>query len=233
MKKNGMKKSKIWGAGILIFFSTVFSFAEEFSMSGDFSWISTYVWRGIRQFEGNALQGTVTGSWKCLSFGVWYSSVSFGDGTLMETDPFLNCSFGEGSLTGGFGMTYYSYDFRKWNGYADQEIELTAHAGFSPLAIALYYVPKQASTEGELERSNFWIELSSTINALELKWGVVVGYGNYSSRYLDTPKKEAIGNITLSANKAVTDQLSVGWCYEIPFQTDLENSLWINCSLSY
>lgn len=114
--------------------------------------VSTNFWRGIRQFEGNALQGTVSGNWKCLSFGVWYSGVLFGDGTLMETDPFVNLSFKKGFLSGGVGMTYYSYDFNKWNDYADHEIELAVQAGFSLFDIAFYTVPKQASTKGDLER---------------------------------------------------------------------------------
>ncbi len=233
MKNNVEKNCFISGIVILILFSTAFVMAGEFSVSGDFTLVSTYFWRGVRQFEGTALQGTVSGNWKCLSLGVWYSSVSFGDETVMETDPFVNFTFNKGAFSGGIGMTCYSYDFNTWNGYADYEIELAVHAGFSPFDIALYTVPKQASTKGDLERSNSWIELSSSVNLLELDWGVVFGYGTYSSRYLEIPKKEAIGNLTFSVDKAVNDQLTVGWHYEIPFNTDLENSLWIDCSLFY
>ncbi|MBN2029573.1 hypothetical protein JW824_04950 [bacterium] len=233
MRKNGVRSMLVLVMVLLVLVLADVSFSEEFCMSGDFTWVSTYIWRGIRQFEGNTLQGIISGNWKYLSFGVWYSSVSFGDGTLMETDPFLNLSFNKGSLSGGIGMTYYSYDFKKWNGYADHEIELAVNAGFSPVGISIYYIPKQASTKGDLKCSNYWIELSSASNTLDMHWGIIIGYGTYSSRYLEMPKKEAIGNVTLSAQKEVIDQLTVGWYYEIPFRTDLENSFWISCSLSY
>ncbi len=189
MKKQNIHKTFICGMGMLMLLSVNFAIAGEFITHGDFSLISAYIWRGIRQFEGCAVQGMVSCNWSFLSFGIWYSGGSFGNGTLMETDPYFGISLSKESLSGEIGMICYSYDFNKWNDYADQEIELFAKGSVPQIDISVYYVPKQKSTEEDPKPSNYWIELSFKINKMKLDWDVEIGYGTYSSRYLETQKK--------------------------------------------
>jgi len=204
----------------------------DIQFSGDVTGVSAYVWRGIKQFDGVALQGTVATSYKALSFGVWYSSVTFGPGTpFMETDPFIELSLSTGPLSSSIGSTIYSYDFKSFNDQADYEYELFTKIGLGPAGLAFYFVPAQNSTKTDLNDSYYWVEVSTSISTLGVDWGILYEFGTYSGRFLATPIDDPIGEFVISANKSISETIMICWSYSIPTSSELENNL--NVSLGY
>ena len=113
---------------LLVSFGTTFA---QLEFSGDVTLVSTYIWRGIKQYNGPALQGTAGAGCGSLSFGLWYSSVNFGDDTEVETDPFIEIALPTGSISTSIGATVYSYDFfETFNDKADYEYEVFGKIGF-------------------------------------------------------------------------------------------------------
>ena len=49
--------------------------AAELSFSGDATLVSTYVWRGVTQFNGAAMQGTGEIGYGILAVGYWISTM--------------------------------------------------------------------------------------------------------------------------------------------------------------
>ena len=222
--------------GVVIFSMNIISgfvSGEDLRFKGEVVITSSYYWRGVQQFEGNALQGTSRVDYGIISLGMWYSSVIFGDGTVMETDPFLSLNLPTGCWSSSVGLTVYSYDLKKYNEYADWEIEINGSIGYDCLSFSGYYVPQQTSTKNDPSSSNYWFEFSGGIATLGINWGITWGYGTYTSRYLKTPKEGAISTLTLSVIRSITDYLSVNWNYIIQTEKELHNGLYINCTLTF
>ena len=216
---------------ILLFFAPA---KAEVKFSGDVTGVSAYVWRGIKQFDGFAFQGTAGASYKSLSFGVWYSSVNFGPDTpFMETDPFIELSLPTGILSSSIGLTAYSYDFKTYNDQADYEYELFGKVGLGASGLAFYYVPGQKSTQADLQQSAYWIVASTGASARGIDWGLLYEFGTYSSRFLATPIKGAVGEFIVSASKTLGNALTVGWSYSIPTSSQLDNNLYVSVGFSF
>jgi len=219
---------------ILIFAISTILPAQEMSFSGDVTGVSTYVWRGVKQYNGPALQGTASCGYKSLSFGLWTSSVNFGDATEAETDPFVELSLPTGSIESSIGATIYSYDlFQSFNADADVEYEIFAKAGMGVLGLAFYFVPSQASTTNNLNSSDYWFEASLGMEAVGAEWSVLFSYGTYSSKWLATPKSEAVTNIVIGASRALTENLSVNYNYSIGTDSQMENIFWMGLGYSF
>ncbi|NIA29564.1 MAG: hypothetical protein GWP06_06575 [Actinobacteria bacterium] len=208
--------------------------AQGMSFSGDVTGVSTYVWRGVKQYNGAALQGTASFGFKSLSFGVWTSSINFGDDTEAETDPFVELSLPTGSIASSIGATIYTYDlFQTFNADADMEFELFARAGIGPLGLAFYFVPSQSSTTNNLNSSDYWIEASLGMEAAGAEWSAMFAYGTYSSRFLATPKSDAVTNIVLSVSKSLLENLNVSYNYSIGTDSQMENIFWMGLGYSF
>ncbi len=208
--------------------------AQEMSFSGDVTGVTTYVWRGVKQYNGPALQGTASFGLKSLSFGLWTSSVNFGDATEAETDPFVELSLPTGNVESSIGATIYSYDlFKSFNADADVEFEIFAKAGAGPLGLALYFIPSQASTKNNLNSSDYWLEASLGMKAVGAEWSVLFGYGTYSSKWLAPPKSDAVTNIVLGASKSLSESLNLNYNYSIGTDSQMENIFWMGLGYSF
>lgn len=228
-----MKKLK----GLLVIVTSVFVFgdgsAQGLVLSGDVSVVSTYVWRGVRQFNGSAVQGTVGGAYGALAFGVWASNVNFGDDTLIETDPFVEIALPTGDLSSSLGLVYYAYDFTSYNDQADGEIELYGTLGYGPAGLGLFYVPSQGSTEEDVSDSFYWITTAVAFPVGDSELSVGYEFGTYSSRFLPEPTEDAMGVFVLGWTKPITESVSASWNYVIPSTSQIDNSLWIGLSVGY
>ena len=200
---------------------------SEVEFSGDVTGVSTYVWRGVKQYSGPAMQGTAGFSYGALSFGLWYSSVAFGD-IEIESDPYIEVSLPTGSVSTSIGATIYTYDlFESFNDDADYEYEVFAKAGVGPVGLAAFFVPSQSSTENNLNESDYWIEASGETSFKGADLSVTLGYGTYSSKWLAEPKKDAVSSLVLSAGKSISENASVSWNYSLGLDDDMENILWM------
>jgi uncharacterized protein (TIGR02001 family) len=200
----------------------------QVQFSGDATMVTTYVWRGVKQYNGPALQGTAGFEAGLVSFGLWCSSVDFGGDTEVETDPYVELSFPTGSVSTSIGATMYSYDFfETFNADADYEFELFGTFGVGPVGLAAFYVPSQASTENNLNESDYWIEASLGANLRGADLGVLFGFGTYSSKWLAEPKEDAVSHVVLSAGKTVNENVAVNWSYSISMDSDMDDQFWM------
>lgn len=206
---------------------------SELAFSGDVTGVSTFVWRGIKQYSGPALQGTAAFEYKCLTAGIWISSVAFGD-IEVESDPFMEVALPTGSITSAIGLTLYSYDFlATFNDDADFEMEAYASVGFGPIGLGLYYVPSQKSTENSPNDSDYWIELSGKTTLCGADLGLVLSYGTYSSKFLAVPKEDAVTNIVLSIGKSLNEGLRFSHSYSLDLDDDMENIYFITITKEF
>ncbi|MBN2008233.1 hypothetical protein JW960_02680 [candidate division KSB1 bacterium] len=206
---------------LVLFSGSLFAQVE---FSGDVTAVSNYVWRGVLA-DGAALQGTVSGAYKALSFGVWYSSV----GTSLETDPFVELTLPTGSISSSIGATAYSYDMKEFAPGVTAEYELFATVGAGPLGVSAYFVPSQKSTDGGLNESLYWIEASTGMTALGADWGITYAYGTYSVRAIE----DATSLIALSATKSLSDALSISYNYSLGVDDELDDVVWVGVGYSF
>ncbi len=231
MKRNVTKTSIIGIVLLLLMSASVVSAAVEFS--GDATMVTTYVWRGVKQYSGPAMQGTAGFSAGAVSFGLWCSSVAFGD-IEVESDPYIEIALPTGSVSTSIGATIYTYDFfDTFNDDADMEYEIFGTVGYGAVGLSAYFVPSQGSTENNLNESDYWVEVSGETSLMGADLSAVFGYGTYSSKWLATPKEDAVSTLALTAGKAVSDDISVSWTYSLGLDDDMENILWMGFSYGF
>ena len=106
----------------------------SFLMSGvataDVEWnasiTSEYIWRGMSQGKGAAVQGGLDVSSKSGFWaGAWVSNVDFDDNTTYELDVYAGYSFGPVSV----GYIYYAFPNNTDKGYDSSEVNISAGIG--------------------------------------------------------------------------------------------------------
>ena len=94
----------------LLLLLTIVSLPSFASVSANISFASDYIWRGMTQSDGPAIQGGFDyASDGGFYAGIWGSNVNFNDGAGSELDYY----FGYGFDMGGFGVDigYLAYDY--------------------------------------------------------------------------------------------------------------------------
>lgn len=214
---------------LLVLLALTVAVQAEVGFSGDVTMVSTYVWRGVTQFNGAAMQGTVEGSYGIFTFGMWNSTMQ--GGATVETDPYIGITLPAGPVEASVGATIYSYDFFTVPGSV---YEIYASAGFGPVSAAFYLTPEQ--DDGDVA-SVYWLDVAYGTSFIGADWSVGFGYGTYSDwTYMD--EAEAVGTLTLSASKSITDAFSVSWNYCLPViddedYEDLSNVFWFGASYGF
>ena len=232
MKYMNIKSFALKGMVLTFLLANILQAQLEFS--GDVTGVSTYVWRGIKQYNGNAMQGTTNLSISMFSFGFWISSVNFGaDGPSIESDPFFEIALPTGDkVSTTIGTTVYTYDFfDTFNDDAKHEIEIYGKVGIGSFGAAVYFVPGQSSTKNNLNDSDYWVELSAQTSAVNADFSAILGFGTYSSKYLPEPQKDPVYHLVLSASKPVMESLSAGMNLSLGLSKELSNLFWINFSV--
>ncbi|MBN1561237.1 hypothetical protein JW998_13375 [candidate division KSB1 bacterium] len=205
-----MKKS----AAIILLIAafSVSAQAAELGFSGDVSLVSTYVWRGVTQFNGAAMQGTAEFSYGNLSVGMWNSSMQ-GEFSV-ETDPYIGLSLPTGPLETSIGAILYGYDFFTSPGSI---YEIYAAAAYGPASLVFNFTPEQQ--DGEVP-SVYWLELAAATSFVGAEWSAGLGYGSYSDWTYSGDTPDAVATLLLSASKSLTEALSVSWNYALPLNDD-------------
>jgi uncharacterized protein (TIGR02001 family) len=203
-------------------------------LTGDVTALSAYVFRGIQQGRGPALQGTAAFSFGAVKSGLWLSNVNFSEDIETESDFFMEASVSSGGLESTAGVMFYSYDgFRTFNAYADHELEIYVKAAIGPAGLSLFHVPGQKSTDGDPSRSNFWMEMNLHSAFLETHLSATFGYGTYSSRYLAVPKKEGVSALTFSIEKTLAENVAVKYIYSKGLEKSIKDILYLSIAWSY
>lgn len=201
--------------------------AAELGFSGDATLVSTYVWRGINQFNGAAMQGTAELSYGALAVGYWISTMQ--GGVAVETDPYVGVSLPTGPVETSIGATIYSYDF-----FARQEYtvyEIFASAGYGPVSASFYYTPKQNEVDGVyvVDEAVYWLELMAGTSVLGADLAATLGLGSYSAASAD----DSVTNLLLTAGKSVSDAVAVSWNWNVALSDGLDNTFFMTASYGF
>lgn len=192
--------------------------AVEFS--GDVTGVSTYVWRGVKQFDGVAMQGTASLTTGPVTVGFWSSTMH---GPMeVETDPFVEIGLSTGDISTAIGATLYSYDFfakAEYNVY-----EVYGALGYGPADVSFFYTPEQENRD----ESVYWLKVCGGTALLGADVSATLGYGTYSSSTDD-----AVTTLTLSAGKSVSEHVVVSWNYSIGLSDELENIFFLAFGYSF
>ncbi len=235
MKVKTMKKLIIIYMFLFIYLFLLHnSLMAQTGFSGDFTAVSTYVWRGVKINSGPALQSSAAGSYGVVTLGFWGSSINVGDDLEVETDLYAEVALPIGDLYSSLGATVYMLDFRTFNSTADAELELYATAGYGVLGLNAYYVPAQNSTKDDLNRSVYWLEFSGATQLAGADLSALIGYGTYSSRWiLSGARKETVTLLLLSAGTAISEATSVFWRYSHDLGTGIENIFYMGTTYGF
>lgn len=216
-----MKKGLLVFTLVLMF--AIGGTAAELSFSGDASLVSTYVWRGVTQFNGAAMQGTAEVGYGALAIGYWISTM--GGPMAAETDPYIGLTLPTGPIETSVGATVYSYDFFAKKGYTVYEV--FASAGFGPLGVSLYYTPTQ--DDPGVTDALYWVEVSAGSSVMGADVSATLSFGNYSALSTD----ESASNLLLSASKAVSEAIAVSWNWNIALTDGPGNAFFMGLSHAF
>ena len=207
----------------------------QIKLSGDVTATTTYMWRGIKQFHGAALQGTTVLAGSFFASGMFYSSMNSADFDV-ETDLFLEFLWPGGAVS---GVTIYCYNFKRFNSTAVVECEAYIKLTSDLVDLAFYYVPEQKSLDeyrtlpGYAISSLYWAEGSCGFTAANLDWRAGLGYGTYSSRFAQIVKDDPVGIVQLSASKPLGENISITWDYSVSMDKDIEDGFWAVLSMVF
>ena len=208
---------------IMILALTFATHAAELSFSGDATLVSTYVWRGITQFNGAAMQGTAEVGYGVLAVGYWISTMQ--NEFAVETDPYIGVSLPTGPVETSVGATLYSYDF-----FAHPEAqvyEIFASAGYGPVGVSFFYTPTQ--DEPGIEDALYWIDISAGTSVLGADVSATLSLGNYSA----VSSEDSATNLLLSAGKSITDAVSVSWNWNIELSDGPNNAFFMTAGYGF
>jgi uncharacterized protein (TIGR02001 family) len=156
-------------AGAVVALASSTALADGFS--GNVGAVSTYMFRGVDQTLGAAVQGGVDYSFDFgLYSGLWISNSLAGGGN--EADAYV----GYGLTLGGFGLDggiiYYGYseDTEALSAANTDYAELYVGAGFDPIAVKIFYTNEfgrdtGGAVTGDPEKNDLlYVTASATLN---------------------------------------------------------------------
>ncbi|MFL2834175.1 MAG: TorF family putative porin [Alphaproteobacteria bacterium] len=176
LKRLKINTKKIIVAVFLGFATVGTTFAD--SLDWNIGATSQYLWRGMSQGSGAAVQGGLDYSAdNGFSIGTWVSNVDFGDDTTYELDGYFGYSIGPVSL----GYIYYAYpdgddlDF--------SEISISAEVGAFTFGVA---VLADADWEADLgDDPYFFLQTGFPIRE-GLDLGINIGHYDYEAGDAET-----------------------------------------------
>jgi hypothetical protein len=219
-----MKKMTMIITVLLVAIFMFSSLYAEVGFSGDATVVSTYFWRGVKQFNGAALQGTAEFAHGPLAFGYWTSSM--GETYAVETDPYISLALPTGQIESSVGATIYSYDFFAKEEYTVYEV--FGSVGVGPISASYYFAPEQQ--DGDIE-SVYWLEVGCESAACGADLGATFGYGSYSA--FMSPKEDAVASVLLSASKAVSEEVAVSWNWILGVNDGMDNGFYLSAAYGF
>jgi len=150
----------------LLLLITLVSLPSYATVSANVSFASDYIWRGMTQSDGPAIQGGFDYSSDVGFYaGIWGSNVNFNDGAGSELDYYFGYGFEIDQISLDIGYISYDYPGNK-TGLDFEEIYVGLNMGNLGLTFAL----------GQNGAPDY-TELSYEINGIEIIYGEYDDYG--------------------------------------------------------
>lgn len=201
------------------------------SMSGNVGAVSDYMFRGLDQTQGAAVQGGVDHSFDFgLYTGLWVSNSLAGGGNEADAYAGYGLKLGDFDLDGGIIYYGYTEDTEQAGAQNADYAELYVGGGFGPIALKVFYAPEFGrdtpagsagpNGSGDLEKNDllyataqFTLSLDETLSFIP-QVGFSTGDGAkdaFGDEYID---------YSITAIKQLEDELSVSLAV---IGTDLDN----------
>ena len=213
-------------ASFLLFLVTIFlnnAYSATVEFAGDATVVSTYVWRGVKQFDGAALQGNGEFTYGILAVGYWISSLNIPD-VPVETDPYIGITLPYKSVNASIGATLYSFDFFSQGSSTVYEINTSLGIDFGSLSF--HYTPEQDNVDESL----YWLELSGSTSVKGADLSAQLGYGTYSNFVNEDDK--AVTTAIVSAGKTISE-FCVSWNWVIGLSDGMSNTFFFSIGHSF
>tara|TARA_B100001093_G_C26819217_1_gene1011152 strand:+ start:1535 stop:2125 length:591 start_codon:yes stop_codon:yes gene_type:complete len=151
----------------LLLLLTMISLPSYSDVSANVSFASDYIWRGMSQSDGPAIQGGFDFAAESGFYaGLWGSNVNFNDGAGSELDYYFGYGFEAGSI--GVDIGYLAYDYPKNETGLDFE---EIYVGLSMGDLGLLFAMGQDGAPD-------YTEVSYGIGAVSLSYGQYDDYGD-------------------------------------------------------
>ena len=151
----------------LLLLLTMISLPSYSDVSANVSFASDYIWRGMTQSDGPAIQGGFDyAAENGFYAGIWGSNVNFNDGAGSELDYYFGYGFEAGSI--GVDIGYLAYDYPKNETGLDFE---EIYVGLSMGDLGLLFAMGQDGAPD-------YTEVSYGIGAVSLSYGQYDDYGD-------------------------------------------------------
>ena len=151
----------------LLLLLTMISLPSYSDVSANVSFASDYIWRGMTQSDGPAIQGGFDyAAENGFYAGIWGSNVNFNDGAGSELDYYFGYGFDAGSI--GVDIGYLAYDYPKNETGLDFE---EIYVGLSMGDLGLLFAMGQDGAPD-------YTEVSYGIGAVSLSYGQYDDYGD-------------------------------------------------------
>lgn len=208
--------------------------AAEVGFSGDVSLVSTYVFRGLKQFQGAALQSTAAFSYGPITGGLWMSS--FNGPLVVENDPYVTLTLPTGDFETQLGLTLYSYDFFSRREYT--VYELSAGFGYGPFSFKAYYLPEQSykkksQTIELISDPLYWLEIGAATTFKGAELSALLGAGTYSAYYTTGDNEKSTVCVLLSVGKKLNEQITVRWNWNLALDEYTENCFFLSAAYTF
>ena len=151
----------------LLLLLTIVSLPSFASVSANVSFTSDYIWRGMTQSDGPAIQGGFDyASDGGFYAGIWGSNVNFNDGAGSELDYYFGYGFDMGSV--GVDVGYLAYDYPENDSDLDFE-EMYVGLSMGDLGLLFAY-----GVDGAPD----YLEASYGIGDVSISYGQYDDYGD-------------------------------------------------------
>lgn len=197
--------------------AAAFSGSALAGVSGNVGVVSEYMFRGISQGTGAAVQGGIDYAHDSGFYvGLWGSNIDWGPGTV-ETDVYAGFSGEAGGFSYDFGATYYYYPEEDETGFdpSANTIEGYVKLGFGPVTLGTFYTPKWFGAEdgGGDDISQLYLNLSAGFPLSDsLSLDAAVGYTSLSDELaFGADVTDSFFDYSIGLSKSVTDAVSASF----------------------
>lgn len=202
--------------GVALLGATVFSTSASAALSGSVGVFSEYMWRGLPQTNGAAVQGSLNYAAESgLYAGTWVSNLGYGgaawaDGitpTGTEQDFYVGFASGMGAVKYDVGVVY---EWVPEDGEVDQDwstLEIYGKLGVGPVLVTYLYSPEQNFVlgDGQGESSSYLTGTFTQPISEKLSFVGTLSYftGKEIERFLDAVGEPGDGYIDYLAGLTV------------------------------
>jgi uncharacterized protein (TIGR02001 family) len=221
MKEKNMKQMRLFAMGLVALMAAAAvsvpnAKATDLSYSADIGAFSKYVWRGVQQSTGSAVQGDIIANYGGFSGSVWMSNSypspapQYGGNSVVETDWTLQYAGSVGDFGYSIGGLYYTYLYDSASNFPEVFVSGSYSAPITPSVKVSYTAADSAiTTQGTKTylAGDTWVDAGLSGALMGVNLSGTVSFASWKSDAVNRPKtpidtwKSGAELVTLSMSK--------------------------------